>query len=107
MPHTAPYTNASLVTEILNYWYQLHKHMKKVNKEVVGETIAVAVSRLGQDVVPVVLPKDATVRDALSKAGVSTTSATEYFVSGQPAEMDDILDNGDVLALVTPKQAGI
>lgn len=81
--------------------------MKKVTaSEAEGETIAVAVSRLGSDVVPVTLPKDATVRDALEKAGVSTSSSTEYFVSGVRANMDDVLEDGDVLALVTPKQAG-
>lgn len=71
-----------------------------------GSTIAVAVSRLGSDVVPVTLPKDSTVRDALEKAGVTAGARTEYFVSGVKADMDDVLENGDVLALVTPKQAG-
>lgn len=81
--------------------------MKKVTAaETEGETIAVAVSRMGSEVVPVTLPKDATVRDALEKAGVSTGSSTEYFVSGVRANMDDVLEDGDVLALVTPKQAG-
>lgn len=79
--------------------------LKKEDKS--GDTISVAVSRLGSDVVPLTLPKDAKVRDALEKAGVSTTARTEYFVSGVRADMDDVLEDGDVLALVTPKQAGI
>lgn len=78
---------------------------KSVNDSESG-TIAVAVSRLGSDVVPVTLPKDSTVRDALAKAGVSESARTEYFVSGVRAEMNDVLEDGDVLALVTPKQAG-
>lgn len=80
--------------------------MIKQNAGVEGDSIAVAVSRLGSDVVPVTLPKDATVRDALEKAGVSSGGRTEYFVSGVRADMDDVLEDGDVLALVTPKQAG-
>lgn len=71
-----------------------------------GDLIAVAVTRLGNDPVPVQLAKGSTVKDALAKAGVATTSSTEYFVSGQRAEANDILEDGDVLALVTPKQAG-
>lgn len=71
-----------------------------------GDLIAVAVTRLGNDPVPVQLPKGSTVKDALAKAGVSASGTTEYFVSGQRAEANDILEDGDVLALVTPKQAG-
>lgn len=81
--------------------------MKKNSTVPEGETIAVAVSRLGSDVIPVTLPKDSTVADALAKAGVSASSRTEYFVSGVRADSEDILEDGDVLALVTPKQAGI
>lgn len=80
--------------------------MKKSNTAPAGETIAVAVSRLGSDVIPVTIPKGGTVADALEKAGVSTSGRTEYFVSGVRAEMDDVLEDGDVLAITTPKQAG-
>ena len=80
--------------------------MKKTNTAPEGETISVAVSRLGSDVIPVTLPKDSTVRDALAAAGVSTSGRTEYFVSGVRAEMDDVLEDKDVLAITTPKQAG-
>lgn len=78
--------------------------MEKANK---GTDIAVAVTRLGSDPVPVVLTSDKrTVADALEKSGITTSGTTEYFVSGVKADMEDILEDGDVLALVTPKQAG-
>lgn len=80
--------------------------MQKAHGDAEGDTIAVAVSRLGSDVIPVTLSKDATVRDALAKAGVSTSGNVQYFVQGVRADMDDVLEDGDVLALVTPKQAG-
>lgn len=80
--------------------------IKTTDGAAAGQTIAVAVSRLGSDVVPVTLPKDATVADALEKAAISASARTEYFVSGVRADMDDVLEDGDVLALVTPKQAG-
>ncbi len=71
-----------------------------------GDVIAVSVARLGQEQLPITLPVGSTVSDALAKAGVSTTGRTEYFVSGVRADMEDELEDGDVLALVTPKQAG-
>jgi hypothetical protein len=79
--------------------------MEKANKGT-GEFIAVAVTRLGSEPVPVKLAKGSTVNDALAAAGITTTARGEYFVDGQRAEGADILEDGDVLTLVTPKQAG-
>jgi len=69
-------------------------------------SIKVIVSRLGSEEIEVSLPVDSTVREALEKAGVPVSDRTEIFVSGVRAEMDNLLDDGDVLALTTPKQAG-
>lgn len=78
--------------------------MEKANKD---GNIAVAVTRLGSDPVPVTLAKGSTVAQALAKAGIATGGArAEYFVDGQRAETNDVLEDGDVLAIVTPKQAG-
>lgn len=79
--------------------------MEKANKAE-GDVIAVAVSRLGSDPVPVKLAKGGTVAAALKLAGIATTGKTEYFVDGVRADLEDILDDGDVLSIVTPKQAG-
>lgn len=80
--------------------------MKKA--ETTGENtgdIAVTVTRMGSDPVTVRLAKGATVTDALTAAGV-TARGLEYFVDGQRANANDVLEDLDVLALVTPKQAG-
>lgn len=79
--------------------------MQKADKGGDKDVIAVSVARMGQEAVPVALPAGATVQDALDKAGVSGGRA-EYFVSGVRADLNDVLEDGDVLALVTPKQAG-
>lgn len=68
--------------------------------------IAVSVTRLGSDPILVRLPKGSTVSDALMVAGVTAGSNLEYFVDGQRADANDVLEDLDVLALVTPKQAG-
>lgn len=78
--------------------------MEKANKAE-GDVIAVAVTRLGSDPVAVKLKKGGTVKEALALAGINAGRA-EYFVDGQRAEENDILEDGDVLSLVTPKQAG-
>lgn len=81
--------------------------MQKATKGAGAEgTIAVAVTRLGSDPVPVTLAVGGTVKEALEKAGLSTSSRAEYFVSGQRADLEDVLEDGDVLNIVTPKQAG-
>lgn len=80
--------------------------MQKAERQVPeGDTIAVTVTRFGSDPVSVRLAKGATVADALAAAGVAPGRA-EYFVDGQRAESNDVLEDLDVLALVTPKQAG-
>lgn len=71
-----------------------------------GDTIAVSVTRLGSDPIAVRLPKGSTVSDALTAAGVTGGRNHEYFVDGQRADANDVLEDLDVLALVTPKQAG-
>lgn len=68
--------------------------------------IAVSVTRLGSDPILVRLPKGSTVSDALTAAGVTAGRNLEYFVDGQRADSNDVLEDLDVLALVTPKQAG-
>lgn len=80
--------------------------MEKASTAPTGDTIAVAVTRLGSDPVPVTLPARSTVQEAITKSGVSIGNRAEYFVDGVRAEMNDILENGDVLSIVTPKQAG-
>lgn len=78
---------------------------KKTAKVTKDETIAVAVVSFGNDPMPLTLHKGATVADALNAAGI-TLARQEFFVSGEPAESDDELEAGDVLSIVTPKQAG-
>jgi hypothetical protein len=70
-----------------------------------GDTIAVAVVSFGNDPQPLTLPTGATVAEALTAAGI-TAGAAEMFVSGERAETGDVLEAGDVLSLVSPKQAG-
>lgn len=82
--------------------------MRKAENAGSGDSIVVTVSRLGSEPVNVKLPNDdtATVAAALDKAGVPVPPNAELFVSGEPAESEDILENGDILIISTNKQAG-
>lgn len=68
------------------------------------DTIAVAVVSFGNDPRPLTLKKGATVDEALAEAGIKNNG--NLFVSGERANGEDILEDGDVLSIVTPKQAG-
>ena len=80
--------------------------MKKVTKTCATD-LAIAVSRFGHDPVPMCLEENATVREALDAAEIEIGSNEKLFVAGVEAGMDDVLEDGDVLSIVTPKQAGL
>lgn len=80
----------------------MQKATATVNTE---NVIAVSVVSFGNDPIALALPTGSTVAEALAKAGV-VRGGHEIFVSGEVAEDNDILDPGDVLSIVTPKQAG-
>lgn len=81
--------------------------MKKVSASVpLGNIIAVSVVSFGNDPIALALPVGATVAQALAQAGIAR-SGQEVFVSGETADDNDILESGDVVSVVTPKQAGI
>lgn len=70
------------------------------------ETLAVAVSRFGHDAVPVCVEDGATVQQVLEKAGVTLDGREKVFNAGAEVSMRDLVDDGDVLSIVTPKAAG-
>lgn len=80
----------------------LNAYMKKANA---GSVIAINVVSFGNDPIPLALPVDSTVAEALVAAGVSRGNS-EVFVSGEKAENNDILDAGDTISIVSSKQAG-
>ncbi len=68
--------------------------------------IAVSVVSFGNDPIALALAEGSTVATALSKAGITPTGQ-EVFVSGESASDNDVLEAGDVVSIVTPKQAGL
>lgn len=71
-----------------------------------SNNINVTMSRFGSNPITLTMPEGSTVAQVLVAAGISTQSHERLFVTGITAEMGDILENNDVLSIVTPKQAG-
>lgn len=76
--------------------------MQKANTN----NITVTVSQFGHEPRTVSVPEGATVADVLSSAGIALEGRQEMFVEGVSADNNDVLENGDILSIVTPKQAG-
>ena len=70
-----------------------------------GEVIAVSVVSFGNDPIALALPVGATVAVALAQAGI-VRGSQEIYCSGEVATDSDVLEAGDVLSIVSPKQAG-
>lgn len=79
--------------------------MRKASTSPASDNIAVSVVSFGNDPIAVLLPAGSTVAQALAQAQI-TRGAQQLFVSGETADDSDILESGDVLSIVTPKQAG-
>ena len=70
-----------------------------------NETIKVTIGRFGQAPQILTLPVDSTVEGALQMGGHSFV-AGQVFVNGQNANAENLLDDNDVVNIVTPKEGG-
>ena len=68
--------------------------------------IIVTIARFGQNPQAVTVPKGSTVAEVLKAAGITTRGRETMFVDGEDAAKTDIMENGDILSIVTPKEAG-
>lgn len=68
--------------------------------------MSVSIARFGQSTLTLDVPIDSTVSDVLEQAGIDTQGNEQLFVAGTSANSNDILEAGDILSIVTPKQAG-
>ena len=66
----------------------------------------VYIARFGHDEIAVEVPDGATVREVFAQTGYSNSGREVAYVDGVPATMSSIVEDGDVISIVTPKQAG-
>lgn len=72
----------------------------------IKQDINVTIGRFGSESQNVSIPANSTVGDALSEVGMSFTSAEKVVVNGERASSNDILEDGDIVNVFTPKEAG-
>ena len=77
-----------------------------MQKQTTDGNITVTISRFGYEPKTVTLPANSTVSSALAEAGIVLEGREDMFVEGQNAEVNDVLEDNDILSIVTPKQAG-
>lgn len=68
--------------------------------------LTVYISRFGHDEIELEVPEGTTVAQVFAQAGIALSGREQAFVSGVPATMPSIVEDGDVINVVTPKQAG-
>ena len=79
--------------------------MQKKTKGTTG-TMIVTIAKFGDDPVNVSVPVGSTVSMVLAQSGITITGRETSYVDGVEALASDVLENGDILSVVTPKQAG-
>lgn len=68
--------------------------------------MVVTIAKFGDDPMNVTVPVGSTVADVLAESGISLTGREKSYVEGEEATSTDVLENADILSIVTPKQAG-
>lgn len=74
--------------------------MKKVKR------ISVVIAKFGSDPEHVEVAEDLTVEEVLKETGANRV-AEKIFINGERATLKDIVEDGDNILLVSPKEAGI
>lgn len=68
--------------------------------------ITVYIARFGHDEVEVEVMPGTTVAQVFQMSGIDLTGREQAYVDGVPAQPSSIVEDGDVVSIVTPKQAG-
>jgi len=87
------------------------KDEKKADKEVpvptkVKQEIKVTVGRFGSEPVSITVTEPATISSVLSKAGINTSSTEKVWLNGEIATSNSNVKQGDIVSIVSSKQAG-
>ena len=71
-----------------------------------GDDIEVTIGYFGSSPEKVQLRTDSTVREAIDSVRFNLEGNETVWVNGERADLRDMLDDGDVVNIVTPKDAG-
>lgn len=68
--------------------------------------ITVVLMRFGSDPEKIDVPVNATIADALEEANMTLNTNERVWVNGERATKQDVLEEDDNIAIVSPKEAG-
>jgi len=68
--------------------------------------ITIYIARFGHDEIEMRVDEGTTVAQVFAQSGIDLTGREQSYVDGVPALPGSIVENGDVVSIVTPKQAG-
>lgn len=68
--------------------------------------ITVYIARFGHEEVALDVEEGTTVAGVFAKSGIDLVGRQQAYVDGVPALPGSIVEDGDVVSIVTPKQAG-
>ena len=63
--------------------------------------------RFGSDPEKVEVPEDSTVAEVLEEVNMTLNSNEKIWINGERATRQDIVENNDNIAVVSPKEAGL
>lgn len=72
-----------------------------------SKRINVVIMRFGSDPEKIEVPEGSTVTEALDEAGITLNSNEKVWIDGERATKKDVVEEGDNIAIVSPKEAGI
>lgn len=71
-----------------------------------GRAIKVMIGRFGSTPTAVTVAANSTVLEALTKAGIEVEGSERVWLNGEAATRTDKVGAGDIISIVSPKQAG-
>lgn len=72
-----------------------------------AKRINVIIMRFGSDPEKVEVPEDSTVAEVLEEVNMTLNSNEKIWINGERATRQDIVENNDNIAVVSPKEAGL
>lgn len=67
----------------------------------------VLVGRFGSSPEEVSVKKGSTVAEVLDEAGIEMGEKEKVWLNGERAESDDVVEKGDIVSILSPKEAGL
>ena len=72
-----------------------------------NQDMEIGITRMGSDPQTVIVPEKSTLEEVLDAAEITLSASETAWVSGDKANMNDIIEDGDTIQLVGKKEGGL